>query len=63
MLFEVREKLRISEMLKTGGIICHDVLGSWDVPSFMTVAVRSLVSTSEVAEQGGRAVRRDGSFL
>ena len=62
MLFKVGEEGSVREVLKAGGIVCHDVGTPWDEEVCLAVAVFSLVSTSVVAEKGCRSVGRDRSL-
>ena len=62
MLFKVGEEGSVREVLKAGGIVCHDVGTPWDEEVCLAVAVFSLVSTSVVAEEGRRSVGGDRSF-
>ena len=62
MLFKVGEEGSIREVLKAGGVVCHDVGTPWDEEVGLAVAVFALVSTSVVAEKGCRPVGRDRSL-
>ncbi len=56
VLFEVGEKRRVGEVLESGCIVSHDVVGSWEVGSKVAVAMEALVGAHKVAQEGGRAV-------
>jgi len=63
VLSKVEKKFSVSEMLETRGVICHAVRCPGKEEPSVAVAVLSLVNTGEVAEVGGRPIRRDSTFV
>ena len=61
-LIEEGEKGIVSEVLKAGGVVGHAIHVSWEVVRVVAVSVSSLVEAGDVAEEGGRSIRADGSF-
>ena len=62
MLLEVCEKGSVREVLKTGGIVGHDVRISWDELSYMAVAMVPLVLAGEDALVSRWSFSRDCSL-
>jgi hypothetical protein len=52
VLFEVGEKRMVGEVLESRGIVCHDVVRSWEVGGEVAVAVEALVGARVVAQEG-----------
>ena len=48
-LVEVGEKGAVGEMEQAGGVISHDIVGSWDEETAGAVAMEALVSAGFVA--------------
>ena len=63
MLFEMGEQGRVGEMLKTGGIISHAVVESWEVEVHRTVPMGALEGRAVVAEVRRGAIARDSAFV
>lgn len=52
MLFKMRQKLGVGEVLQTRRVVCHDVLLSWEEMGQVAIAVCPLVVAGEAAEGG-----------
>jgi len=63
VLSKVEEKFSVSEMLETRGVVCHAVRCPGKEECSVAVAVLSLMHAGEVAEVGGRPIRRDSAFV
>ncbi len=51
-LVKVGEEFVVSGVLKSGGIVSHDVRRSWDIVGMVVVSVLSLVHARIVAQVG-----------
>ena len=61
-LVEVGEKVRVSEVLETRGVVGHDIGRSWEVGSSVAVAVVALMGTLPIAEVSCGTFAADGAF-
>ncbi len=50
MLLEVGEERIVSEVLEPGGVVCHDVLRSWEVEGLVAISMIPLVKAGEAAQ-------------
>ena len=63
MLFEMGEQGRVGEMLKTGSIISHAVVESWEVEVHRAVPMGALEGGAVVAEVRRGAIAGDSTFV
>jgi hypothetical protein len=63
MLFKVREKFSVGQVLESRSLVGHDVDLPWEEACLQAAAVVALVGAGEVAQSGGWSFRGDGPFV